>query len=261
MRKVIYYYQTFTGLEYLLNIECKTITHINISSIHFGKNNDGTNYIHLNDNIPKDKLFDSVWQECEEASNFCKIYLMLGGAGGAYTQLFSDFENYYKLLHDLIKSKKFITGIDLDIEEFVSLENTVKLIKRLKHDFGNNFDISMAPLSVSLENDTVGIGGFIYKELYKQVGNMISHFNAQCYYDMSDNIIGNIVNNGYPEEKIVLGMISSQDFNQNINIIVKLNQTYKQFGVYNWEYFDSPPGFPGRPDIWGEIMCYLLNNS
>ena len=36
--KIVYYYQTFTGLNNLLKNNCKTITHINVSSIHFGKN-------------------------------------------------------------------------------------------------------------------------------------------------------------------------------------------------------------------------------
>ena len=259
MRKIIYYYQTFNGLKYLLNIKCSTISHLNIASIHFGKNADKSNYIQLNDHVPDNTIFDILWEECSEASKYCNIYLMVGGAGGAYKELFSDFENYYRLLYNLIKSKKCISGIDLDIEENVSLENIVMLIKRIKIDFGDNFGISMAPLSSSLEEDIPGMGGFIYKELYKEVGNLISHFNTQCYYDMSENILDNIINNGYPEEKIVVGMISSQDINKNINIIGKLNNKYNKFGVYNWEYFDSPPGTPERPDIWSEIMNYLLN--
>ena len=41
--KIVYYYQTFTGLDNLLKNNCKTVTHINVSSIHFGKNEDNTN--------------------------------------------------------------------------------------------------------------------------------------------------------------------------------------------------------------------------
>lgn len=36
--KIVYYYQTFVGLDNLLKNNCKTITDLNISSIHFGKN-------------------------------------------------------------------------------------------------------------------------------------------------------------------------------------------------------------------------------
>ena len=57
--KVIYYYQSFVGLD-------KLLTHIQdtdviiVSSIHFGKN-ENKQYIHLNDNDPNDKIFDQLW--------------------------------------------------------------------------------------------------------------------------------------------------------------------------------------------------------
>ena len=34
--KIIYYYQNVVGLDNLLSSNCKNVTHINISSIHFG---------------------------------------------------------------------------------------------------------------------------------------------------------------------------------------------------------------------------------
>ena len=194
------------------------------------------------------------------ASKYCKIYLMVGGAGTAYQELFSDFENYYELLYKLIKSKTSITGIDLDIEEEVQLKDIQMLIRRIKQDFGENFEISMAPVASSLTSDTPGMGGFIYKDLYNSIeGKMINHFNVQVYYDYSFNTFDSIVKNGYPKEQIVMGMISSQNVNNNINEIEKIIEKYDNFGgVFNWEYFDSPPGAPSRPDVWSEIMNYLL---
>ena len=132
INKIIYYYQTFVGLDNLLSNNCNTVTHINVSSIHFGKNDDNSNYIHLNDNDPNDKCFETLWNQCEKASKYCKVFLMIGGAGGAYNTLFSDFENYYKLLHNLLERKPFISGIDLDIEEYVDLNNIKMLINVLK---------------------------------------------------------------------------------------------------------------------------------
>jgi len=260
MNKIIYYYQTFIGLDYLEQNNYKNVTHINLSSIHFGKNNNGSNYIHLNNDDPYSKNFDKLWEQITNASKYCKIYLMVGGAGSAYQQLFSDFENYYKLLHDLIKNKSCITGIDLDIEEEVQLENIQMLIRRIKLDFGENFEISMAPVASSLTSDTPGMGGFIYKDLYNSdEGKMINHFNVQAYYDYSFNTFDSIVKNGYSKDQIVMGMISSQDVNNNINEIEKIIAKYDSFGgVFNWEYFDSPPGAPSRPDVWSEIMNYLL---
>lgn len=262
MSKIIYYYQTFQNLNYLKNINFKTVTHLHLSSIHFGKNDDGTNYIHLNNDDPLNKTFDSLWNDMEDASKNCKVILMIGGAGSAYQELFSDFENYYKLLHNVLKTKTCISGIDLDIEENVNLNNIKMLINRIKTDFPH-FTICMAPISSSLSSDEPGMGGFIYKDLYNSYeGKFIDYFNVQCYGDYSLNLLDSIVNNGYPVEKIVMGMISSQDINNNINEIEKMNDKYNNFGgVFNWEYFDSPPGSPERPDVWAEVMYYIFKSK
>ena len=121
MRRIIYYYQTFIGLK----LDNDTpITHIHLSAIHFGKNPDGSPYIHLNNYPPNNKVFDSVWKDIKKAKELgIKIVLMVGGAGSAYNVLFSDFETYYPLLVKTIKQHPEIDGIDLDGEEYVSLDN------------------------------------------------------------------------------------------------------------------------------------------
>ena len=167
--KTVYYYQTFIGLEKLLT-HVEDIDTIIISSIHFDKDKQENKQIYLNDNIPNDPKFDMMWMETNEIYNEGKlILLMVGGAGGAYSELFSDFETYYSLLRDLLSEKTYIGGIDLDIEEGVSLDNVKMLIRRLNDDFGKDFIITMAPIQASLETDSPGIGGFSYKELYKSL--------------------------------------------------------------------------------------------
>jgi hypothetical protein len=264
MNKIIYYYQTFNGIEYIANNNFKNVTHINVSSIHFGKNEDNTCYIHLNNNPPSDISFDKLWEELESASKYCNIYLMIGGAGGAYKELFGDFESYYSLLYKTLKSRPFISGVDLDIEESVDIDNIKMLMRRIKTDFGVDFRISMAPVSSSMTNDIPGMGNFIYKDLYNSdEGKLISHFNVQCYYDYSLSSLDAIIENGYPCDMIVMGMISSQNLNNNINQIENMVNKYgtKFGGVFNWEYFDSPPGAPDRPDVWCEIMNYIMNKN
>ena len=94
LSKVIYYYQTFTTLEQILK-ENPNVTHIHLSSIHFGYDENNKPYIHLNDNDPFDNIFINVWYELLIAYNFgIKIVLMVGGAGGAYTDLFNNFNSY-----------------------------------------------------------------------------------------------------------------------------------------------------------------------
>jgi chitinase len=263
-KRIIYYYQTFIGLKDILIPNTK-VTHIHLSSIHFGTDNNNNPYIHLNDNNPSDPIFDSVWSDLKEAKKLgIKIILMVGGAGGAFQTLFSNYNTYYNLLKNLIYSKKdIIDGIDLDIEEQVSITNVENLIKTIKTDFGSNFIVTMAPIQSSMQSDQSGMGGFIYKDLYKSCGSYIDYFNVQCYYDYSVNAYKEIINNGYPVEKIVMGSISSQDITQNINTIKNIVQIYPNIGgVFNWEYYDSPTlnsSYDGNHGTWSQLMYEALS--
>ena len=259
MQKIIYYYQTFVGLKDILYDNTK-VTHIHLSSIHFNLEEKKT-IIHLNNYSPYDEKFNTVWEDMNCAKKLgIKCILMLGGAGGAFERLFSDFENNYQLLFELIKNKSCISGIDLDVEENTSLENIKKLISRINSDFGMNFIISMAPLAESMAFDEKGMGGFSYKDLFEsKEGELINYFNCQFYNDFSENLYQQIIDNGYPEEKIVMGMISSQNFNDNCIQLINISKKFANFGgVYIWEYFESPPN-PKKPSYWEEIMYLLLN--
>ena len=110
--KIIYYYQTLIGLDSILDEQIITCSHIILSAFHFGINLDGTPYIHLNDHIPTDPLFQKCWDDLKILSNRgVTVMIMLGGAGGAYETLFSNYTVYYNLLKDIIQKYDFIKGI------------------------------------------------------------------------------------------------------------------------------------------------------
>ena len=258
--KVIYYYQSFVGLEQLL-VHIEDVDVILVSSIHFDNPNKKPQ-IYLNDNVPDDPMFDELWLQTKEAScQGCKIMVMMGGAGCAYKALFSDFETYYSLLVKMIQERPWIQGIDLDIEEGVSLTDVQMLIMRIVSDFGKDFIITMAPVSSSLVSDG-GIAGFNYKTLYhSEAGGYIHWFNTQCYNSFSKNTYDSIVNNGYPPEKIVMGMESGQFNNETfpgaVQEIIKIKKEYPNFGgVYDWEYLNAPP--TKDPSQWSKIMKTIL---
>jgi hypothetical protein len=240
-KKVILYYQTFTTLKPILFPGCP-ITHIHLSAIHFGNDSKNRPYIHLNDHPPDDSRFSQMWSELKIAHNMgIKIVLMVGGAGSAYQQLFANFDSYYTLLHDLMKSKKIIQGIDLDIEETVTLDDVRCLIRRVRTDFGENFIISTAPIQSSLESDTPGMGGFIYKDLFEtEEGKTINYINGQFYGDYSLESYDMVVKNGYKPENVVMGMLSGQDYVKELELIVE-KYGNKFGGVFIWEYFDIQP--------------------
>jgi hypothetical protein len=261
--RIIYYYQTFIGLS--IDKIYKYVSHIHLSSIHFGNTN-GIPYIHLNDNNPDDKIFDDVWNDMIKAHDKgIKIILMVGGAGGAYTELFNNYEIYFGLLVDTIKKHPCISGIDLDIEEEVDLLHVRRLINDIDDTFGSDFIITMAPLAYSLMNDIPGMGGFCYKDLYNTPeGQRINYFNGQFYNGtFGINTYNKIIDNGYPPSKIVIGMQSS-DYSKSIfqnalYTIKTLKNQYPDFGgVYDWEYFNAPPDTD--PTQWAKLMFEASNN-
>ena len=56
-----------------------------------------------------------------------------------------------------------------------------------------------------------------------------------------------------------MGSISSQDITQNINTIKNIVQIYPNIsGVFNWEYYDSPPDYH-NPGTWSQLMGEALS--
>ena len=137
----------------------------------------------MNNYPPTDKRFDGVWKELEEAhEKGIKIVLMLGGAGSAYQVMFSDYDTY-GLLKDTLYQFPIIDGIDLDIEEEVQLDDVRRLINDIEPILKPNL---LWHLFKILQSDVPGMGGFVYKDLYKTVeGSLIHYFNGQFYFDYS----------------------------------------------------------------------------
>lgn len=259
--KTIYYYQTFVTLDKLMS-HPQDIDVIIISSIHFDKIN-GKPQIYLNNNLPNSNKFYNLWTETQHCSvQGITIMLMVGGAGGAYKNLFDNFEENYSQLRELLREKTWIQGIDLDIEELTRIEDIQRLIQRLIDDFGENFIITMAPISSSLITDGGSMAGFNYKHLYNSTqGKYIKWFNTQCYDSFSIETYESIIKNGYPPEKIVMGMESGEfdekSFREALNTIRILERKYPTMaGVYDWEYLDAPPS-KDDPSLW----CRLIKNN
>jgi hypothetical protein len=240
--RIIYYYQTFTDLSPIL-VPNSPVTHIHLSATHFGTNPDGSPYIHINNNNPDDPVFNTMWQQIKKAHEMgIKIILMLGGAGGAYSDLFGNYDTYFSLLCDTIKKHTEISGVDLDIEEGVELNNVKKLINDIVKIFGEDFIIAMAPLPSSLQYNEPGMGGFIYKDLYKSdEGKYIDYFNGQFYGSYTFSDYDGIIKNGYPANKVVMGMISGQNFDMVLDTLKQVKHTYPDMGgTFIWEYYDAP---------------------
>lgn len=234
------------------------VTHIHLASIHFGENDQGDPYIHLNDFSPYNDCFDRVWKDMETATQLgIKVKLLVGGAGGAFTKLFSDYTVYYSFLKELLLNKSFISGIDLDVEEQVDIKDIQKLIIDLKVDLGENFTVCMAPVQYSIQTDVPGFGGFSYKQLIKSpAGKHIDYLNGQFYEDFSYEAYEDVIKNKYAPSCIVMGMEGTNNLTERLSIIHKLYLTYGDNfgGVYLWEYCLGDPN-------WATLVKNVLKRT
>jgi hypothetical protein len=237
--RIIYYYQTFGALRLL-----PQITHVHLSALHFGVQSDGQPYIHLNDYYPDSPIFDQVWEDMQHAvDSGIKVIVMVGGAGGGYSSLFSAYDTYYPILTQFLQAHTCITGLDFDIEETVDINDVRKLIANIKRDFPT-YTVAMAPLQGCLENDIPGLGGFSYKDLFlSPEGALIDYFNTQFYNDFSVDAFQRVVNNGYPPDMILMGSINGTGDPDVIKIIANQYPTFG--GVFSWEYCTTPATWPG----------------
>lgn len=193
---------------------------------------------------------------------------MLGGAAkGTFTRLDGDesqFEAYYVPLRDMVRTHGF-DGLDLDVEEEMSLPGVIRLIDRLKVDFGDAFIITLAPVATALQRGP-HISGFDYDALEITRGEKIAWYNTQFYcgwgsmgdtegYDL-------IMACGWPANKVVAGVVTNGANGPGWvpteilqMVVVTLMEKYRGFGgVMGWEYFNSLPGDVERPWEWAQSI-------
>lgn len=277
-KRIIYYYQTqYSNGQYVSlapvwktknpNTGLPYTTDVIIAAFHLGYDQSGQPYIHLNDNVPGDPMFDVMWPQVHRLQRFgITTRMMLGGAAqGSYADLFANWSTFYPILRQTLKHYR-MNGIDLDVEENVSLANIEKLIRRLDADMGPSFEITLAPVATALTNGP-NLSGFDYPQLYASpVGPDIAWFDAQFYSGFGS--LGNVTDYedviafGYPPSVVVAGMIANPLDGSGFvpiqtvqNTVSQLVSTYPAFGgVFAWEYFNAQPGGPARPAQWSKVM-------
>jgi hypothetical protein len=197
--RIITYYQTHhtpdgtpISVLPLLTQPGIRLTHLILAAIHINADPDRPT---LNDHEPSHPRFQTLWAELRalQASGV-KVLGMLGGAargtfsaerldapdgdgddgaGGAAT-----FERYYAPLRDLVRDRG-LDGLDLDVEEDMSLAGAVRLVDRLRADFGPRFIITFAPVAAALLDCRRNLSGFDYEALEVMRGREIAWYNCQ----------------------------------------------------------------------------------
>ncbi|KAK4219212.1 chitinase [Rhypophila decipiens] len=286
--RIITYYQTHhtpSSEEYpdgkhisilpLLQQPGISLTHVILAAIHI---NSSPSALTLNDHPPSHPRFTTLWAELRvlQASGI-KVLGMLGGAAkGTFSRLdcpqglsTESFEAYYAPLKNLI-TQRGLDGLDLDVEEPMSLAGIIHLIDRLKADFGEDFIITLAPVASALLDAKHNLSGFDYQALEVLRGGRIDWYNAQFYCgwgDCSNPVMYEmILLRGWKAEKVVVGLVTNPENGGGYvpweglgNVLPLLVGRHARFGgVMGWEYFNSLPGGRERPWEWARCMTGLV---
>lgn len=279
--KVILYHQTHhlpgngKAVSLLPLITNRTgVTHVVVAAFHV---NTAPGHITLNDHEPDHERFNTLWAETAwlQASGV-KVLGMLGGAAkGTFMRLdieTEDFESYYLPLKEAIEKHK-LDGLDLDVEEEMSLAGIIRLIERLREDFGPEFLITMAPVATAMLPGQPHLSGFDYFELERECGHHIAWYNTQFYCGWGDATTtfwyDAIITAGWKPEKVVLGLITNPalgaghvDLSRMSIVLNSLRSRHPTFGgVMGWEYFNALPGAQANPWEWAANMSLALRTT
>ena len=200
---------------------------------------------------------------------------MLGGAApGCYTRETLDaptrdvFERYYRPLCELLRRHNF-DGIDLDVEQKMSLPGIIRLVDALRADFGTEFIITLAPVAAAML--AMGnMSGFDYLELEAARGSDISWYNVQFYNNWGEvAALLPVMQALWVPEKLVVGTLTSPDNGHGYMTPAHLGQRLgvlglagvKHGGIMGWEYFNSTPGGLDAPWQWVEEMGKLVGSG
>jgi chitinase len=215
-------------------------------------------------------MFTTMWQEVATLQSYgVTVRMMLGGAAaGSYQVLFDNWSTFYPILQGTLQQYN-LNGIDLDVEENVTLANAEMLINQLDSDFGSQFKITLSPVASALWGGA-NLSGFSYGPLYSAVGPKIAWFNGQFYSGFatlaSTADYDKIIQFGYPANKVVGGMISNPADGSGYVPIGTVSKTihalvgqYADFGgVADWEYFNALPGNTSDPIEWAVDMAHAM---
>ncbi|WP_434391382.1 RICIN domain-containing protein [Melittangium boletus] len=271
-RTVVYYQTQYANGVYVsplgLTNNNTRVTDVIVAAIHLNS----PTLVHLNDDPPSASKFTQMWADLRTMqSRGVRVLGMVGGAAqGSYKRLDTEFNTYYPLLKNIITTYK-LDGVDLDVEEYMSLAGMERVIRALRADFGDDFVITLAPVATALYGGG-NLSGFNYEQLYRSVGGQISWFNAQFYngwgYMGSTANYQSILNRRViPAQKVVAGMLSNPgnggsgyvDITTAQNTVRALVGGSQDFGgVASWEYFNSLPGDRAAPWQWAGTMSSAM---
>jgi len=279
--RVVCYFQTYHDNEQYISLlplieNASGTTHVILAAVHV---NWEPNDLRLNDDPPDHPKYTQLWDEVIVLQDSgIKVMCMLGGAAqGSFARLdysesrtdipLARFEAYYAPLRDFVRTHN-LDGIDLDVEEEMSLPGIIHLIDRLRDDFGQEFLITLAPVATALMAGRLHLSGFDYRLLEAARGSSINWYNAQFYNGWgglhNTAAYDEVMLNGWRADKVVAGMLTNPRHGGSGYVPLELTaavlsvliEKYPDFGgVMGWEYWSS---FPQTEKSWVWSYCMTL---
>ena len=266
-----YHHGTFVSILPLIKTEA---THVVIAAIHINSRESIT----LNDDPYQSPKNVPLWSEVHtlQQEGF-KVLGMLGGAAqGTFIKLdgnIESFEAYYSLLYQMV-SWTGLDGLDIDVEEAMSIAGIIRLIHRLKLDFGQDFLITLPPIATAMVNQQ-NLSGFDYEVLEKAFAANVAWYNVQFYNGWGSmkttKDYERIIARGWPASKVVVGLVTNPENGTGWvpdkllrGTLTALRMKYPDFGgVMGWEYFNSmtEEDGHGNPWCWAQFMGKTLRDS
>jgi len=247
------------------------LTHVFVSAVHIS--DDGT--IVLNDHAHDDPFHDQMWRDLDGVrSRGVRVAAMVGGwAPGTMCKLDGDdFERYYPHLRDFLRRRRF-QGIDIDVEQPMSLDGVVRLIDAVADDFGDEFEIALAPVASALWGGP-HLSGFDHRALGRLRGDRIDFCTLQFYEGWGslatpDDYERAVAESGWPVHKLVAGMsgnpLDARGFvgmDVVAETIATLCERHPDFGGVNvWEWFRVLPGGEDDPGAWVDLMTTAMRRA
>ncbi len=154
----------------------------------------------------------------------------------------------------------------------MSLAGVVRLIDRLKGDFGEGFLVTLAPVARAMQGRR-HLSGFDYEVLERVRGGSVAWYNVQFYNGWggveSFGDYDEILRRGWRTEKVVVGTLTSWANGSGWVGMGELGGTVRALGMFyggfggvgGWEYFNSLPGGEGRPWDWAVEMMGCVRGS
>jgi chitinase len=236
-----------------------SVTDVNVGAVHL--NSDAS--LTVNDIPANHAELGVMWDDLATMQDQgVTVSAFLGGAApGTYRYLREDFDRFYPVLRDFLRTYD-LDGVDLDIEETFSLADTIHLVDTLRADFGPDFVITLTPVATDMAGRTSFSGGFSYAELERRAGDRIDWYNTQFYCGWGDlsstRVYDQILANGFTPDRVVAGTVTNPancagyvdwpTFDATVGTLVARHPDFG--GVFGWEYFNSVGHDGGDRESW-----------